>query len=106
MWCLEGDVTRVWPIEGWWGIRRLSRPDLCLGKVDVVDLQDSKLFAVSSMARHFIDRLERQWPVISSIMLMVPKMVAEVEQSLATSGLKMCRTDRGHVSMFGDAELQ
>jgi hypothetical protein len=39
-------------------------------------------------------------------MSMVPKMVAEVEQSLATSGLKMCRTDRGHVSMFGDAELQ
>jgi hypothetical protein len=91
MWCLEGDVTRIWPIEGWWGIRRLSRPDLCLGKVDVVDLQDSKLFAVSSMACHLIDRLGCQGPVISSIMSMVPKMVAEVEQPLATSGLEVLR---------------
>jgi hypothetical protein len=91
MWCLEGDVTRIWPIEGWWGIRRLSRPDLCLGKVDVVDLQDSKLFAVSSMTCHLIDRLECQGPVISSIMSMVPKMVAEVEQPLATSGLEVLR---------------
>jgi hypothetical protein len=43
------------------------------------------------MARHLIDRLECQGPVISSIMSMVPKMVAEVEQSLATSGLEVLR---------------
>jgi hypothetical protein len=45
MWCLEGDVTRVWPIEGWWGSRRLSRPDLLLGKVDDDDLQSPRLLA-------------------------------------------------------------
>lgn len=96
---MEGDVTRVWPIEGWWGIRRLSRPGLFLGKVDSDDLQTSKLSAAMFVGYHLIDRLTCERPAMHRIIFTVPRLAAEVEQSIVASGTRVLRqrTDRIHV---------